>query len=109
MTNDWVHGVGHSPVRQILLIYYQLQNVIDQTPENDVLVVRGDWNAKEARMLMKTGKVFVDPSAVMTQMGEDSDFCSLSPLTILRWRTLLVITKHTEDGPRIAQMDNTTI
>ena len=26
--------------------YDQLQNVIDQTPEKDILVVQGDWNAK---------------------------------------------------------------
>ena len=25
--------------------YDQLQNVIDQTPKKDILVVRGDWNA----------------------------------------------------------------
>ena len=24
----------------------QLQNVIDQTPKEDILVVQGDWNAK---------------------------------------------------------------
>ena len=64
---------------------------------------------KWAGMLVETGKAFVDLSAMMTQMGEDSDFCSLSPLTILRWRTLLVVTKHTEHGPGIAHMDNTTI
>ena len=29
---------------------------------------------KWARMLLKTGKAFVDPSAMMTQMREDSDF-----------------------------------
>ena len=27
-------------------LYDQLQNVIDQTPKKDILVVRGDWNAK---------------------------------------------------------------
>ena len=63
---------------------------------------------KWARMLVETGKVFVDPSA-MTQMSEDSDFWSLPPLTILYWRTLLVITKHLEDGPDTAHMDNITI
>ena len=63
---------------------------------------------KWAGMLVETGKAFVDPSAIMTQMREDSDFWSLPPLTILCWRTLLVITKHPEDGPGIAQMDNTT-
>ena len=62
---------------------------------------------KWARMLVETGKAFVDPSAITTQMREDSDFCSLPSLMILCWRTLLVTTKQTEDGPGIAQMDNT--
>ena len=61
---------------------------------------------KSAGMLVETGKAFVGPSAMMTQMREDSDFWSLPPLTI--WRTHLVITKHPEDGHGIAQMDNTT-
>ena len=63
---------------------------------------------KWAGMLVETGKAFVDPSAMTTQMIEDSDFWSLTPLTILRWQTLLVITKHPEDGRGIAQMDNIT-
>ena len=63
---------------------------------------------KWARMLVETGRAFVDPSALMTQMREDSDFWSLPPLMILCWRTLLVITKHPEDVPGIAQMDNIT-
>ena len=62
---------------------------------------------KWARMFMKTGKASADPSAITTQMREDSDFWSLPPLTIMCWQTLLVITKHPEDGPGIAQMDNT--
>ena len=61
-----------------------------------------------AGMLVKTGKAFVDPSAMTTQLRENSDFWSLPPLTILCLRTFLVITKHPEDGPCIAQMDNTT-
>ena len=63
---------------------------------------------KWAGMLVETGKAFVDPSAMMTQMREDSDFWSWPPLTILCRQTLLVITKHPEDRPSIAQMDNTT-
>ena len=55
-------------------------------------------------MLVETGKAFVDPSAMMTQMREDLDFWSLPPLTILSWRTHLVITMHPEDGHGIAQM-----
>ena len=29
--------------------YEQLQYVIDQTPKKDILVVQGDWNAKESK------------------------------------------------------------
>ena len=61
-----------------------------------------------AGMLVETGKTFMDPSAMMTQRREDSDFWSLPPLTTLCRRTHLVITKHAEDGHGIAQMDNTT-
>ena len=59
---------------------------------------------KWARMLVEA---FVDPSAMTTQMREDSDFWSLLPLSIMCWQTLSVITKHPEDGPGIAQMNNT--
>ena len=54
--------------------YDQLQNVIDQPLKKDILVVQGDWNAKWAGMLVETGKAFLDPSAMMTQMREDTDF-----------------------------------
>ena len=61
---------------------------------------------KRAGMLVETGKAFENPSAIMTQMREDSDFWSLPPLTILCWRTLLVVTKHPEDGPGMAKIDS---
>ena len=38
---------------------------------------------KWAGMLVETGKAFVDPSAMMTQMREDSDFWNLPPLTCM--------------------------
>ena len=57
---------------------------------------------KWARMLVETGKAFVDPYAMTTKIKEDSDFWSLPSVTILWWRTLLVITKHPENGPGIA-------
>ena len=37
---------------------------------------------KSAGMLVETGKAFVDPSAMMTQMKGDSDFWSLPISTI---------------------------
>ena len=88
--------------------YDQLQNVINQTPKKDVLVVQGDWNAKVGKDACGNWQVFVDPSAMMTEMRGDSNFWCLPPLTILCWRILLVITKHPEDGPGIAQMDDIT-
>ena len=63
---------------------------------------------KWAGMLVETGKALVDPSAMMTQMREDSDFWSLPPLTILCRRTHFVITRHPESGHGIAQMVNNT-
>ena len=65
---------------------------------------------KWVRILVETSKALVDPSAVTTQIREDSDSWSSPPLslTILCWRTLFVITKYPEDGPGIAQMENTT-
>ena len=72
------------------------------------LLCKETGKQKWTGMLVETGKAFVDPSTLTTQVREDSDFWSLSPLTILCWRTLLVITKHREDGPDIAQLDNTT-
>ena len=35
--------------KKIEEFYDQLQNVIDQTPKKDILVVQGDWNAKVGR------------------------------------------------------------
>ena len=36
-------GYGDNEIEEF---YDQLQNVIDQTPKKDILVVQGDWNAK---------------------------------------------------------------
>ena len=54
--------------------YDQLQNIIDQTPKKDILVCKETGMQRWAWMLVETGKAFVDPSAMMTQMREDSDY-----------------------------------
>ena len=64
---------------------------------------------KWGRMLRIIGKAFAHPSAMTTQMREDSDFWSLPPLIVFCLRALLLIAKHPEDGSGIAQKDNTTI
>ena len=56
--------------------YDQLHIVINQTPKKDILVVKGDWNAKVGKDAMKPGEAFADHSAMTTQMREDSDFWS---------------------------------
>ena len=90
--------------------YDHLQNVIDQTLKKDVLVVQGDWSAKVGKDAYENRQGICRPFCnVNTKMREDSDFWSLPLLTVLCWWTLLVIIKHPEDGPGIAQVDNTTI
>ena len=69
---------AHAPtsdydVNEVEGIYDQLQNVIDQTPKKDMLC-KETGMPKWAGMLVETGKAFADPSAVMSQMREDSDF-----------------------------------
>ena len=63
--------------------YHQLQNVIDQTPKKDILVVQGDWNAKVGEDACGNWRGICGPFCNVTQMKEDSDFWSLPPLTIL--------------------------
>ena len=72
------------------------------------LLCKETGKQKWAGMLAETGKAFVDPSAMMIQMREDSDFWSLPLFNILCWQAFLVITKPREDGPGITQMDTTT-
>ena len=94
---------------EIEKLYDQLQNVIDQIPKKDVLVVQEDWNEKVGKNACGNWQGICRPFCNDdTHEREDSYFWSLPPLTILCWRILLVITKHSEDGPGIAQMDTTT-
>ena len=64
--------------------YDQLQNVIDHR-RRTFLLCKKTGMQKWAGMLVETVKAFVDPSAMMTQMREDSDFWSLPPSMNLCW------------------------
>ena len=74
--------------------YDQLQNVIDQTSKKDILVVQGDWNAK------------VGKDAYKNWQGICIPFCHDD--TNEKGLRLLAFATVNEDGPGIAQMDNTT-
>ena len=55
-------------------------------------------------MLVETGKAFVDPAETTTQMREDSRLLEFASFNDFVLANTLVITKHPEDGPGIAQM-----
>ena len=54
-------------------LYDQLQNVIDQTPKKDILVVQGDWNAEVGRDACGNWQGICRPSC-NDETNEDSDF-----------------------------------
>ena len=55
--------------------YRQLQEIIDQTPKKDNLVVQGDWGMlKLEGMHRQAEETYVDPTAMLRQMREVSDF-----------------------------------
>ena len=60
-----------------------------------------DWNSKVGKDACGKWQGICGPFS----NDDTSDFWSLPPLTILCWRTLLVITKHLEDGAGTAQME----
>ena len=63
---------------------------------------------KRAGMHVQTGKAFVDPSDTNERGLRLLEFASSNDLVLGNTLTRLVITKHPEDGPGIAQTDNTT-
>ena len=77
-------------------LYDQLQNVIDQIPKKDILVVQGDWNAKVGR------------DAFGNWQGICGPFCNNDTNEKVVLANTVGHHKHPEDGHGIAQMDNTT-
>ena len=61
--------------------YRQLQEIIDQTPKKDILVVQENWNAQVGRDAQADWEAYVDPTAMLRQMREVSKFQKLQPLT----------------------------
>ena len=87
--------------------YDQLKNVIDRTPKKDVLVVQGDRNVKVSKDAYNNWQGICEPLCNDDANKRGLRFLEFATFTILRWRTLLVITKRPEDGPGIVKKDNT--
>ena len=91
--------------------YDQLQNVIDQTPKKDILVVQGDWNAKVGRVVCGNWQGIYGPFC-NNDTNERGlrllEFATFNDLVLANTFTHLVITKHPEDGHGIAQINSTT-
>ena len=88
--------------------YDQQQNVIDETLKKDILVVQGDWNAKVGRDACGNSQGICGPFCNDDTNERGLRLLEFATFNDLLWHTLLVITKHAEDGPGKAQMDNTT-
>ena len=92
---------GHDD-NEVEHFYQQLQEIIDQTPKKDILVVQGDWNAKVWKGCTgQTGETFVAPTAMSRQMRDD--------LRLLEFATCnrLVLTNTLGPHKPITKMDVT--
>ena len=72
--------------------YDQLQNVIDQTPKKDILVVQGDSNAKVGRDACGNWQGICGPFCDDETNERRLILLEFATVNDLGWRTLLVIT-----------------
>ena len=79
---------GHAPTsvnddNETEELYDPPHNIIDRHQRRTFFLYKETGMQNWARMLVETGKAFVDLSAMTTQIREDSDFWSLLHLTTL--------------------------
>ena len=65
--------------------YDQLQNVIDQMPKKDILVVQGDWNAKVGKDACGKGQGFCGPFCNNDTNERGLRLLEFASLIILCW------------------------
>ena len=70
--------------------------------------MQGDWNAKVGRDACGNWQGICGPFCNDDTNERELRLQEFATFNDFVWRTLLVITKHPEDGYGIAQMDNTT-
>ena len=73
-----------------------------------MLIVKGDWHAKVGKDACGNWQGICGPFCNDDANERGLRLLDFITFNDLCWQTLLVITKHPEDGPGIAQMDNTT-
>ena len=92
--------------------YDQLQNVIDQTPKKDILVVQGDWNAKVGKDACGNWQGFCGPFST-----DDTNERGLRLLEFATFNNLVLVntfchhkasrrwTWHSPNGQHHSQID----
>ena len=88
--------------------YDQLQEILDQSPKKDILVVLSNWSTKVGEDAFKNRKGtwgrYCNPET--NERGLLASGVSLAKM-ILCWQIHLANTKHQEDGHGTAQMEDT--
>ena len=85
--------------------YYQLQNVTDQTPKKDILVVQVDWNARVGRDACRNWQGICGPFC-----NDETNERGLRLLEFVTFNDLVLANtlghhRHPEDGHGIAQIN----
>ena len=110
----WLHSSAQYSVHRFSISRSSVRNFPERSwtvvafPCFTVVKSFTSWYALLLLSFLRFSSISPHCSPIMTQIRGDSDYWSLPPLTILCWRTPLVITKHPEDGPGLARMHNTT-
>ena len=88
--------------------YQQLQETIDQTPKKDILVVRGDWNAKVGKDAQADWGEVCGPYCNVETNERGLKLLEFETFNNLVLTNTLGPQNHPGDGHGTAQMGNTT-
>ena len=88
--------------------YEQLQEVLDQVPKKDILIVQGDWNAKVGKDVCKNWKYTCGLYSNNETNERGFRLLEFASLNDLKLANTFGPHKHQEDGTGTAQMENIT-
>ena len=87
--------------------YERLQEILDQSPKKDILVVLGDWNAKVGEDALKNWKGTCGRYCNRETNERGLRLLEFACYNDLGWRIHLANAKYPEDGHGTAQMEDT--